>query len=176
MRPFFLLAVAFGIAVPSMALSVPDQQPIQNVDSPVHTNDGWSYVDCGLPSDAVEIKSISVSPDPPQPGQDLTVTVEGTAKQEIVAGAYADVVVKLGVVKILTKRFDVCEEARGANASIQCPVQQGTYTVSQTVALPKEIPKAKFVVAVTGYTADEEDMLCLQIKVDFMKRPFPRFW
>ena len=29
-------------------------------------------------------------------------------KQE---GAYADVVVKLGLVKLLTKRFDVCEEA-----------------------------------------------------------------
>lgn len=25
-------------------------------------------------------------------------------------GAYADVVVKLGLIKLLTKRFDVCEE------------------------------------------------------------------
>ena len=67
---------------------------------------------------------------------------------------------KLGLVKILTKRFGVCEEAyvplpwshalshkglnsRNANATIQCPVERGSYTVEQTVALPKEIPKGK---------------------------------
>jgi hypothetical protein len=34
---------------------------------------------------------------------------------------------------------------------------------------------AKFTVDVRGYTAAEEDMLCLQLKIDFMKRPFFRF-
>lgn len=66
---------------------------------------------------------------------------------------------KLGLVKLLQKRFDVCEEAyvpdrllpsftqiehensRNANASVKCPVEVGPYTVSQTVALPKEIPR-----------------------------------
>jgi len=34
---------------------------------------------------------------------------------------------------------------------------------------------AKFIVEIRGYTVDEDDMLCLKLKVDFM-RPFSRFW
>lgn len=61
------------------------------------------------------------------------------------------------MIKLLQKEFDVCEEAyvkiswciatiltpsprRKANASIQCPVKEGTHKVTQTVTLPKEIP------------------------------------
>jgi hypothetical protein len=67
------------------------------------------------------------------------------------------VVVKVGVIKILQKEFDLCEEAcvlssysecpadrissRKAHASISCPVEKGEHTVEHTVELPKEIPK-----------------------------------
>ncbi|KAK4684710.1 ganglioside GM2 activator, partial [Tremellales sp. Uapishka_1] len=136
----------------------------------VHTFESWSYVDCGLASDAVQLKSLKVSPDPPVPGKNLTVTVEADVLDVIEDGAVAEVVVKLGLIKLLQKTFDVCDEARENNATVQCPVQPGTYLVSQTVELPKEIPKAKFAVSVRGYTADDADMLCLDIFIDFMKR------
>jgi len=76
-------------------------------------------------------------------------------------GAYADVSVKLGLIKILQKQFDLCNEAyvsvifavfeipslrylrRNANTSVQCPVEKGTYEVEHTVALPKEIPQGE---------------------------------
>ena len=32
---------------------------------------------------------------------------------------------------------------RKANTSIQCPVDEGTYTITHTVKLPKEIPPGK---------------------------------
>ncbi|KAF9532006.1 ML domain-containing protein [Crepidotus variabilis] len=168
-----LSVLLLGLAATALSASVPEQIPIN--DGPVHTTNSWSYTDCGLPTDAIQIKSIQVSPDPPQPGKDLTVTVNGEAVEQIEDGAYADVVVKLGLIKLLTKRFDVCEEARNANATVQCPVNKGEYTVVQTVALPKEIPAAKFTVQVRGFTAGEDDMVCLDLKVDFMKR-FPHLW
>ena len=81
----------------------------------------------GSTSDVVQIESITVSPDPPKPGEDLTVTVKGTAQENIEVrhsamvrfrlltsfqeGAYADVTVKLGLIKLLHKEFDICEEA-----------------------------------------------------------------
>ncbi|WWD18444.1 phosphatidylglycerol/phosphatidylinositol transfer protein [Kwoniella shandongensis] len=139
-------------------------------DGEVRTMDSWSYVDCGLATDAVQIKSIKVSPDPPVPGKNLTVYVNADVLDVIEEGAYADVTVKLGLIKLLQKQFDVCEEARNNNATVQCPVQPGPYSVAQTVELPKEIPKAKFAVQVRGYTADEDDMLCLDLFVDFMKK------
>ncbi|KAJ6604744.1 ML domain-containing protein [Mycena vulgaris] len=130
---------------------------------------GWEYVDCGLPSQPLQVDSIDVFPDPPVPGQDLTVTVKALVTDIIEEGAVADVTVKLGLIKLLQKTFDVCEEARNANTTVTCPVEPGVYTVVQTVALPKEIPKAKFVVQIRGFTVAEEDMLCLDLKIDFMK-------
>ena len=37
----------------------------------------------GIPTDAVIINSLTVSPDPPKPGQDITVTVNATASKTI---------------------------------------------------------------------------------------------
>ncbi|KAK1925564.1 ML domain-containing protein [Papiliotrema laurentii] len=135
----------------------------------MHTMDSWSYKDCGLATDVVQLKKIVVKPDPPVPGENLTVTVDAEVLREIEDGATADVTVKLGLIKLLQKTFDICEEARNANATVQCPVDPGTYSVSQTVELPKEIPKAKFSVAVRGYTVDEDDLLCLDLFVDFVR-------
>ncbi|KAI0280649.1 hypothetical protein BGY98DRAFT_312792 [Russula aff. rugulosa BPL654] len=104
----------FSIVLLSLSLSAnaaSSQQPIAYPDGSVRTTEGWSWTDCGFPTDAIQIESISVSPDPPQPGQNLTVTVQASAQEEVEEGAYADVEVKLGLIKLLHKRFDLCEEA-----------------------------------------------------------------
>jgi len=128
----------------------------------------WSWESCGEDSDPIVINEIQVSPDPPEVGEDLTVTVTGTANEPIQEGAFADVAVKLGLIKLLSKTFDLCEEARKANMTVQCPVEEGTYTVTQTVALPKEIPRVKFKIEVEGYTVDEDPLMCLELSVNFM--------
>jgi len=160
----------------ALVLSKPinDQVSLQ-ADDTARTLESWDYKVCSSPTDPIQIQSIEVSPDPPKPGSDLTVKVHAVVTAKIEDGAFADVDVKLGLIKLLHKRFDVCEEARNANATVQCPVEPGEYTVEQTVALPKEIPKAKFTVDVKGYTATEDDMVCVQLKVDFLPK-FPRLW
>lgn len=40
----------------------------------------------GLPSDPVQIESIQLSPDPPKPGDDLTVTVDGIVSVTLSVG------------------------------------------------------------------------------------------
>ncbi|KAF7347754.1 Phosphatidylglycerol/phosphatidylinositol transfer protein [Mycena venus] len=142
------------------------------------TSGGWEYTDCGLPSNPIQIDSIEISPDPPLPGQDLTVTVKALVTDVIEEGASADVTVKLGLIKLLQKNFDVCQEARNANATVSCPVQPGPYEVVQSVGIssegdPQRLARcsvqcanltespAKFVVLVRGFTVEEKDMLCL---------------
>jgi hypothetical protein len=78
-------------------------------------------------------------------------------------GAYADVTVKLGLVKLLHKRFDICEELSKADAELQCPVEPGQYTITQTVELPREIPRAKFVVQTRAFTVEDEDLACADV-------------
>lgn len=121
-------------------------------------------VSLGEEGDAVTIKSVKVSPDPPRPGHNLTIYAEGTVNNDIEVrhppspplssraqsadpgsrsqeGSYADVVVKLGLIKLLTKRFDICEELGNANATLQCPIVADEYSIEQTVELPEEIPR-----------------------------------
>ncbi|KAJ3813748.1 ML domain-containing protein [Lentinula lateritia] len=135
-------------------------------------SDKWTWKSCGLVTDPINIESIEIFPDPPLPGKTLTVKVTGTANEVIEEGATADVTVKLGLIKLLSKTFDVCEEARSANASVQCPVEKGEYVVEQTVDLPKEIPPAKFNIHVNGYTVDDDDLMCMDLTIDFTKHHF----
>jgi len=161
--------MALCLATGSASIIISDQQPMRE-DSPIRSTASWDYKDCFPDGSPVQITSIEVTPDPPKPGQDLTVTVNGTVTETLEDGAYADVTVKLGLVKLLKKRFDLCEEARNANATVQCPVEPGSYHVVHTVTLPREIPPARFAVNILGYTVEDEDLLCLDLKVDFTKR------
>jgi len=139
----------------------------------IHTSTVWTFNDCGSPTDAVQIKSLRVDPDPPKPGEKLTIYATGTVKETIDEGAYADVVVKLGLIKLLTRRFDVCEELSKANATLQCPIKPGDYDIVQSVDLPREIPKAKFIVQARAFTQPpESSMACADIAIDFL-RPNP---
>ncbi|KIY50597.1 hypothetical protein FISHEDRAFT_39003 [Fistulina hepatica ATCC 64428] len=162
--------VAFTLA--AVVAASPLLQNSLVTDGDVNVQESWGYVDCGLPEYPIQLESITVSPDPPKPGETLTVTVKAEVFELIEEGASADVTVKLGLVKLLQKQFDICEEARNANATVQCPIEPGNYTVVQSVDLPKEIPPAKFVVSVRGYTVDEDDLACVDLKIDFMKK-FP---
>ncbi|PCH33783.1 hypothetical protein WOLCODRAFT_135322 [Wolfiporia cocos MD-104 SS10] len=168
---FALLATTLSV----VCSAVPAEQQNTLLD---HTAlaDRWSWKDCGTPSHLVHIQDIQITPDPPQKGKDMTVTVVGTADSEIEDGAYADVVVKVGAIKLLQKEFDVCEEARNANASIQCPVAEGHHKVTHTVALPKEIPPAIFNVNIRAYTVEDEDLACVDIGIDFRPRRPGSFW
>ncbi|KLO20167.1 MD-2-related lipid-recognition [Schizopora paradoxa] len=143
--------------------------------SPIRTTASWQWQSCGDDTYDVDIKSISISPDPPQKGQDLNVTVSGTVKKEVDEGAYALVQVKVGAIKILTKEIDICEEARNSDMELQCPVKEGDYTVKQTAQLPKEIPPGKFKVTIEGFTVEDENLVCVDIDVDFRMR-FPHIW
>ncbi|KAI0788564.1 ML domain-containing protein [Abortiporus biennis] len=172
MARFAFLALMLASLSTFCAAAVVDQEVIAHVDAvdveplaPV--SDRWKWEDCGDEDFLVHIKDISISPDPPKPGEPMTVTVLGEADDLVEDGAYAEVAVKVGVIKILQKEFDLCEEARTANTSIQCPVEKGIYEVIHTVDLPKEIPPAIFSVDVNGYTDEDDDLICLKLRIDF---------
>ncbi|KDE05689.1 hypothetical protein MVLG_03923 [Microbotryum lychnidis-dioicae p1A1 Lamole] len=137
-------------------------------DTPVHTMTQWSWTDCGHPTDAIEIDSIKISPDPPVPGKDLTIYASGTVKTLITYGSYANVVVKLGLIKLVNKTIDVCDELANANSTLQCPIDPNTYQVEQTVALPAEIPRAKFVVQANVFTQKDEPAACVNLWINFL--------
>ncbi|KAB5591331.1 hypothetical protein CTheo_5204 [Ceratobasidium theobromae] len=160
---FISLGVSALVFTPQGKLMLPDEPSISMAS--------WSYEDCGLPSDPLQILSIEADPEP-SPGKNTTITLKANVLEPIEEGAYTDVEVKLGLIRILRKKFDICEEARKAKAEVQCPVASGSYVVKQTISLPREIPPvlaAKFTVKMRGYTVDDDDLACVDLKADFMK-------
>lgn len=49
----------------------------------------------GLPEYLAQITSIQVSPDPPKPGEDLIVTVDGTVSETLEVGLVFEVIYSL---------------------------------------------------------------------------------
>ncbi|RKT18996.1 ML domain-containing protein [Streptomyces sp. 1114.5] len=137
---------------------------------------GWDYSDVGLPTDPLQITSITVTPDPPLPGKTNVFTINATAQEEIQDGAYLDVVIKLGLIKLMAKKFDLLAELRGEGSlQLACstsdgksPIPKGPTTLTLTLDLSRETPRAKFSINVRGYTVDDDDLLGLDVKVDFL--------
>ncbi|KAL1677303.1 ML domain-containing protein [Schizophyllum commune] len=167
---FSLLTLVAGSLALMGAASYVNAEQVRIQAGDVHIAGGWSYSDCGDQTSTVQLKSITISPDPPIPGQQLTMTVKADVQEIIQEGAYADVAVKVGLIKLLQKQFDICEEARKANSTVRCPVEKGEHTVVQTVQLPREIPPAMFKIDVLAWTHEDENMACAKFEVDFRKK------
>jgi hypothetical protein len=131
---------------------------------------GWIWNVCGSRQEAVVLSDINVKPDPPVAGQNLTVYAKGTLNADLDEGSYADVVVKLGFIRLLSRRFDICELARENDAELQCPLKPGQYEITHTVELPREIPPARFNVHVSGKTQADVDLMCMDLSIDFSHR------
>ncbi|KAF9578268.1 Phosphatidylglycerol/phosphatidylinositol transfer protein, partial [Lunasporangiospora selenospora] len=70
-----------------------------------------------------------------------------------------------GLIKIIQKRFDFCEEA--AKVGKSCPLRAGEQTFQYTVDLPKETPIGKFTARVEAFTVDNKNITCLQAQIIF---------
>ncbi|KAI7877381.1 hypothetical protein K492DRAFT_171764 [Lichtheimia hyalospora FSU 10163] len=122
--------------------------------------------DCSDDSYAVEIQDITLTPPFPEPGKELLIEATGIIKEPIQDGAFVQVTVKLGLVTLLRKTFDLCEEMQ-KNDVLECPVKEGPLKITKVVKLPKEIPKAEFRVFAAAYNYDDSDLACLKAHVDF---------
>ena len=137
---------------------------------------GWRYENAGMPSDPLEVLSIEVTPDPPKSGDTVNATILASIREEIKEGACLDVTIKLGLVKLFEKRFDLFKKLRGESGegdwtltldtnSGDAPIKTGTYHFSFACSL-KNAPKAELTIDVRGTTADEDDLGHLRINLD----------
>ncbi|PKI85905.1 Npc2p [Malassezia vespertilionis] len=100
----------------------------------------WWWNTCGDDGVVVHAREIELNPDPPVKGQNLTVHAVGTVDSAVEQGSYIDINVHVGFVRVLSRRFDLCDALVDNNVEVQCPIKPGKYNFSHTVALPREIP------------------------------------
>ena len=107
-------------------------------------------------------------PNPPQRGANLTITASGILKQEIEEGAYVDVEVRLGYIKLLTQTYDLCEQLEENDiGGLRCPLEAGVYDLEKIVEIPAEVPPGKYSVIARAYNLDDSEITCLTGDVIF---------
>ncbi|KAJ5993988.1 Phosphatidylglycerol/phosphatidylinositol transfer protein [Penicillium sp. IBT 35674x] len=157
---FLLGAPLLASAASVPKLLDPWQMPLQ-----VDTQDKISVpgenplVYCGNPNSyTLEIDSVTLSPNPPQ--STLTITASGTVGEEVVKGAYVNLVVKYGLITLISQTADLCDQL--GNVDLQCPLKKGKMVLTKDVELPKQIPPGKYSVMADVYNDDDTQVTCLE--------------
>ncbi|KAI7862049.1 ML domain-containing protein [Spinellus fusiger] len=124
---------------------------------------------CGDSTDLLIIKDITLTPDPPVKGQLLTVDFSGFLKEPVENGTYIDVAIKYGLVQIIHKRFDFCNEVAD-KVDEACPIPEGPLVFHKEIELPKEIPGGRYTVNAKIVSSTEKRIACLVGKTSFPRR------
>ena len=107
------------------------------------------------------INKVDLTPNPPKPyvkthfdplftkwqsltlfnsGKTLTIEAKGNFTEEVKEGAYIDLSVKYGLIRLINQRTDLCEQMK--NVDEECPLN-GEKTITKDVDLLKEIPPVR---------------------------------
>ncbi|KAF4247184.1 hypothetical protein CNMCM8980_007729 [Aspergillus fumigatiaffinis] len=145
------------------------QAPIQIESFPVKGDNPLEY--CFDPSDNIlQIESVDLFPNPPLPGQTLSINASGNLKKRVEQGAYVSLVVKYGLITLIKQTADLCEQLR--NVDLECPLEKGEMTLTKQVDLPSHIPPGKYSVHADVYTKDDKQITCLNAhNIEFKIRP-----
>ncbi len=108
---------------------------------------------------------VELSPNPPQRGVNLTVEAVGHLSQLVEEGAYVDVDVRYGYIKLISQTYDLCSEV--GEVDLECPLQKGEYKLSKTVEIPDQVPPGKYTVYARAYTKDDDFIACITATVVF---------
>lgn len=93
-------------------------------------------------ADIIHIDRVDLNPNPPEAGHELIIKAKGTVHQTIEEGAYVLLVVKYGLIKLLTQKADLCEQI--TNVNMECPIEKGAVELTKSVELPNEIPPVRY--------------------------------
>ncbi|KAJ6088802.1 MD-2-related lipid-recognition [Penicillium sp. IBT 16267x] len=164
---FLSATLLLGAPLLASAASVPKlldpwQIPLQTSTQDLISVPGENpLVYCGNPdSYSLKIDSVTLSPNPPKAGQKLTITASGTVGETIVEGAYVNLVVKYGLITLISQTADLCEQL--GNVDLKCPLEKGKMVLTKEVELPKQIPPGKYSVLADVYNDDDKQVTCLE--------------
>ncbi|KAI0459633.1 phosphatidylinositol transfer protein [Xylaria acuta] len=132
-------------------------------DSPLEFCDGDHE------QDTVHIEQVDLLPNPPESGAKLVIRATGTVSKPIEKDAYVKLVVRYGLIRLISTTADLCEQVE--NVDLKCPIEKGKLSITKSVDIPKEVPPGTYNVFADVYNSDDTPITCLQASVTFgMKR------
>lgn len=157
------ICVASVAATPSW--SMPGQIAI-NEDFKVPGDNPLNF--CSDPKDDIlEIKKVDLSPNPPKPGETLSIKASGYFKEKVEEGAKVHLQVKYGLITLINQEADLCDQIK--NVDLECPLDKGDMELTKDVDIPKEIPPGKYTVLADVYTKDGDKITCLTASIAFSR-------
>ncbi|KAJ5805131.1 hypothetical protein N7474_011018 [Penicillium riverlandense] len=150
------------VSAGSVSFFDPSQVPIKvdtTQDFPVKGDNPLMY--CTSPANyLLQIDQVDLSPNPPKPGQSLTIKASGTLLDKIEKGATVSLEVKWGLITLVKQTVDLCDQIK--NVDLTCPLEKGKMVLTKKVDLPKQIPPGKYSVLADVYTKDQRQVTCLK--------------
>lgn len=143
--------VLLSLAQPPSTKPVPGDSPIQVCDI--------------TDEQLLELQQITLTPNPPQAGANLSFEAIGTVSKTIEPGAYVEVDVRYGFIRLLHQTFDLCDEI--GKIDVSCPIRDGEQVIRKVIEIPQEVPPGRYIVNAKAYTKDDEYITCLYAVVDF---------
>eukprot|EP00026_Physarum_polycephalum_P018222 Phypoly_transcript_19735.p1 GENE.Phypoly_transcript_19735~~Phypoly_transcript_19735.p1 ORF type:complete len:124 (+),score=14.10 Phypoly_transcript_19735:108-479(+) len=95
--------------------------------------DIWS--NRGTSSDHLKISTVTITPDPPVAGQNLTVSASGVLDESVTNGTVNLVLKYDSFITILKKTYLLCD-----NPDYTCPISAGDYSNTITEMIPASAP------------------------------------
>ncbi|QEU61664.1 Npc2 [Kluyveromyces lactis] len=119
-------------------------------------------------SQSLDVTQVNLVPNPPQRGENLTIAAAGVLQTTIEEGAYIDIEVRLGYIKLISQTYDLCEQLEENDIDgLKCPIEEGVYELNKIVEIPSEVPPGKYSVIARAYNVDDEQITCLTGEVIF---------
>lgn len=98
-------------------------------------------------------------------GSELIIRAAGTVFEPIKEGAYINLSVKYGLIRLINTKADLCEQTE--KADLKCPIEKGILSIEKAVDIPKEVPPGKYTVHAEVINFDDKPIACLEAQVTF---------
>jgi hypothetical protein len=158
-----LCSLVLAVTVSAGSAWIPSQISI-NEDFKVPGDNPLYF--CSDPKDDIlKIENVDLDPNPPKPGQTLTIKAKGDFKEVVEKGAKIHLQVKYGLITLINQDADLCETLE--NVDMECPLDKGEMKLTKDVDLPKEIPPGTYSVLADVFTEDGDKITCLTAKIAF---------
>lgn len=159
------LVATLGLTSASSASSWFSSDITTNDALKVPGNNPLEFCNADHGDDTITIDNVDLAPNPPQAGSQLLIKASGTVLETIKEGAYVKLVVKYGLIRLISTTADFCEQI--GNVDLKCPVEKGKLDVVKSVEIPKEVPPGTYHVFADVYNADDTPITCLSATVKF---------
>jgi hypothetical protein len=127
----------------------------------------WSYQLCENHNNTFHISHFDISPDPPQTGQPLTVTLSGYLNKHVMEGSVLELEVNYHRIRLIKKTMDICQElVKVKNAPEYCPIQPGEKVWDYTLDMQQKIPSGKYNIYLNLRDQNENQIWCANIKLE----------